>query len=163
MKVVVQRVISATVTVAGELVGETINRSNGQTHGLLVLLGVARGDTDRDSSFLATKIAQIRIFEDEQNKMNKSVLDVEGSVLVVSQFTLLADWQRGRRPSFTKAAPPKEAEALYLHFVEELKKLGLAVETGQFGASMGVSSTNYGPVTLILDSKESESLGEELD
>jgi D-aminoacyl-tRNA deacylase len=154
MKAVVQRVLSATVTVAGELVGETINQSTGKSHGLLVFLGVALGDSQDDSSYLAKKIAHLRIFEDHDHKMNQSVLEVEGSVLVVSQFTLLADWQKGRRPSFTKAAPTTAAEALYLNFVEELKKHGLAVQTGQFGASMNVSLTNYGPVTFILDSKE---------
>ncbi len=157
MKAVVQRVISATVTVAGELVGETLKAETGKTHGLLVLLGVALGDSEKDSVFLAKKIAHLRIFEDQQQKMNKSVIDVEGSVLVVSQFTLLADWQSGRRPSFTKAAAAKEAEELYLNFVKELRKEGVPVQTGQFGASMNVSLTNYGPVTFVLDSKEVES------
>ncbi len=156
MKAVVQRVSSATVTVAGELVGETLNRNTGQTHGLLVLLGVALGDNDKDSIFLAKKIAHLRIFEDHEQKMNRSVIDVEGTILVVSQFTLLADWQKGRRPSFTKAAPPKEAEELYVNFVNELEKQGLTVETGQFGSSMSVTLTNHGPVTFILDSKEGE-------
>lgn len=156
MKALVQRVSAATVTVAGELVGQTSNPQNGKTHGLLIFLGVALGDTEKDSSFLAKKIAALRIFEDHGQKMNKSVLDVQGSVLVISQFTLLADWQKGRRPSFTKAAPGKEAEELYLHFTEELRKQGLPVETGQFGASMNVNLTNYGPVTLILDSREPE-------
>ena len=156
MKAVVQRVLSATVTVAGELVGETLNPNTNQTHGLLILLGIALGDSKEDGSFLAKKIAHLRIFEDHGNKMNKSVLDVEGSILVVSQFTLLADWQKGRRPSFTKAAGPKEAEELYQHFTQELRNQGLYVETGQFGASMSVNLTNYGPVTLIFDSKEVE-------
>ena len=154
MKAVVQRVLSSTVTVGGEMVGDILNPKTGKTHGLLIFLGVAIGDSKKDSSFLASKIAHLRIFEDAERKMNKAVLDVEGSALVVSQFTLLADWKSGRRPSFTKAAPPKEAEELYLHFAEELRRQGLAVETGQFGASMNVSLTNYGPVTLILDSKE---------
>jgi len=154
MKAVIQRVLSATVTVAGELVGETLNPESQKTHGLLILLGVALGDTEEDSKFLAKKIALMRIFEDENRKMNKSVIDVAGSILVVSQFTLLADWQKGRRPSFTKAAPPREAEELYRHFANELTILGLPVQTGQFGASMSVCLTNYGPVTLILDSKE---------
>ncbi len=156
MKAVVQRVLSATVTVAGELVGETLNQNTGKTHGLLIFLGVALGDSEEDSNFLAKKITHLRIFEDHDHGMNKSVLEVEGSILVVSQFTLLSDWQKGRRPSFTKAAPPKQAEELYLNFVKELRKHGLSVETGQFGASMSVSLTNYGPVTLILDSKEGE-------
>jgi D-tyrosyl-tRNA(Tyr) deacylase len=154
MKAVVQRVLSSTVTVGGEMVGGTLNPQTGNTHGLLIFLGVALGDTKKDSSYLANKVAHLRIFEDAERKMNKSVLDVEGSALVVSQFTLLADWQKGRRPGFSKAAPPKEAGELYLHFAEELRMQGLAVETGQFAASMNVSLTNYGPVTLILDSKE---------
>ena len=154
MKAVVQRVLSSTVTVGGEMVGGTLNPKTGKTHGLLIFLGVAIGDSQKDSFRLASKIAHLRIFEDAQRKMNKSVLDVEGSALVVSQFTLLADWKSGRRPSFTKAAPPKEAEELYSHFAEELRQQGLAVETGQFAASMNVSLTNYGPVTFTLDSKE---------
>ncbi len=156
MKAVVQRVLSATVTVGGELVGQTHNSSTGTTHGLLVLLGVAMGDSEKDSDYLAKKIAQLRIFEDEQGKMNKSVLDVNGSALVVSQFTLLADWQNGRRPGFANAAPPQEAEKLYQHFADQLRSQGLSVDTGQFGASMSVSLTNYGPVTMILDTRELE-------
>ena len=154
MKAVLQRVLSATVTVGGELVGRTHNPETGDTQGLLILIGIAAGDSRKDSSFLARKIAQLRIFEDEQGKMNKSVLDIGGSVLVVSQFTLLGNWQDGRRPSFTEAAPAKEAEELYLHFAEELREQGLSVETGQFGASMNVSLTNHGPVTFVLDSTE---------
>ena len=154
MKAVVQRVSSSTVTVGGDLVGSTLNPQTGRTHGLLIFLGVAIGDSKVESSYLANKIANLRIFEDEQSKMNKSVLDVGGSALVVSQFTLLADWQKGRRPGFSQAAPPKEAEELYLHFTKELEQQGVNVQTGQFGASMSVSLTNYGPVTLVLDSKE---------
>ncbi len=154
MKAIVQRVSSSTVTVGGDLIGTTLNPETGRSHGLLILLGVALGDSKKDSSYLAHKISQMRIFEDEQSKMNKSIMDVGGSALVVSQFTLLADWQKGRRPGFSKAAPPKEAEELYLHFVQELQKQGMAVQTGQFGASMNVSLTNYGPVTFILDSTE---------
>jgi len=154
MKAVLQRVLSATVTVGGELVGRTHNPKSGDTHGLLILLGVALGDGQKDSSFLAQKVANMRIFEDQQGKMNKSVLDVDGSALVVSQFTLLGNWQDGRRPSFTKAAPAKEAEVLYLHFADQLAEQGLSVETGQFGACMNVSLTNHGPVTFVLDSAE---------
>jgi D-tyrosyl-tRNA(Tyr) deacylase len=154
MKAVVQRVLSATVTVGGALVGRTNNPKTGESHGLLILIGIAADDNEKDSAYLASKIAQLRIFEDEQGKMNLSVLDISGSVLVVSQFTLLADWRNGRRPGFSAAAPPKEAEQLYLHFANELRKQGLAVETGQFGASMNVSLTNHGPVTLVLDSRE---------
>ncbi len=156
MKAVVQRVLSATVTVGGELIGGTLNPKTGNTHGLLIFLGVAIGDSKQDNSYLANKIAHLRIFEDDERKMNKSVRDVGGSVLVVSQFTLLADWKKGRRPGFSKAAPTQEAEELYLHFAEELRKQGLTVETGQFGASMNVSLTNHGPVTLILDSREAD-------
>lgn len=154
MKAVVQRVLSATVTVGGELVGKTHNSSTGTTHGLLILIGVAMGDNEKDSAYLAKKIAQMRIFEDDQGKMNKSVLDVKGSALVVSQFTLMADWQNGRRPGFTGAAPPQEAEKLYQLFADQLREHGLTVETGQFGASMNVSLTNYGPVTMVIDSRE---------
>ncbi len=154
MKAVIQRVLSATVTVGGELVGRTHDPKSGDTHGLLILVGVAVGDSQKDSTFLAKKIAQLRIFEDDQGKMNKSIIDVNGSALVVSQFTLLGNWQDGRRPSFTKAAPAKEAEEIYLHFADELRKQGLPVETGQFGACMNVSLTNHGPVTFVLDSAE---------
>jgi D-aminoacyl-tRNA deacylase len=154
MKAVVQRVLSATVTVGGELVGRTHNPQTGDTHGLLILIGIAAGDSPKDGSFLAKKIAQMRIFEDEQGKMNKSVSDVGGAVLVVSQFTLLANCQDGRRPSFTGAAPAKEAEKLYLHFADELREQKVPVETGQFGACMNISLTNHGPVTFVLDSAE---------
>ena len=154
MKAVVQRVLSATVTVGGELVGRTHNSKTGDTHGLLILVGVANGDKEKDSLYLANKIANLRIFEDEEGKMNKSVLDVEGSALVISQFTLLANWRDGRRPGFSDAAPAKAAEQLYLHFTEQLRGEGLTVDTGQFGASMNVALTNHGPVTLILDSRD---------
>lgn len=154
MKAVVQRVLSATVTVGGELVGRTHNPKTGETRGLLILIGIASGDSEKDSVYLARKIAQLRIFEDNQRKMNKSVLDAGGCALVVSQFTLLADWKDGRRPSFSEAAPTIEAEKLYLHFADELRKQGLTVETGQFGACMNVSLTNHGPVTFVLDSRE---------
>ena len=142
MKAVVQRVLSATVTVAGELVGETINPGTGKSHGLLVLLGVALGDSKEDSAYLAKKIAHLRIFEDHDHKMNQSVLEVEGSVLVVSQFTLLADWRKGRRPSFLAAAEPAIGERLYLHFASELKKKNVPVEMGIFGADMKVELIN---------------------
>lgn len=121
--------------------------------GLVVLLGVEQNDSEKDSSYLAQKTAEIRIFADEEGKMNKSVSDFSGTVLVISQFTLLADWRKGRRPGFTKAAPPSEGERLYEHFVGELRRLGLRVETGKFGAHMEVALMNDGPVTLILENQ----------
>jgi D-tyrosyl-tRNA(Tyr) deacylase len=122
--------------------------------GLLVLLGVARGDGVKDAGYLANKVSDLRIFEDEQGKMNLSAKEVNGSVLVVSQFTLLADCRKGRRPSFDGAADPASAEPLYGFFVEELGRLGLEVQTGTFGAMMDVSLTNTGPVTILLDSRK---------
>ena len=121
--------------------------------GLLVLLGVARGDGERQAEWLADKIAGLRIFEDEAGKMNLSVEDVGGSVLVVSQFTLLGDCRKGRRPSFTEAAPPEDADRLYQTFVERARAGGLQVETGVFQAHMGVHLVNDGPVTLALDTE----------
>jgi len=119
--------------------------------GLLVLLGVAQGDGERQAEWLADKIAGLRIFEDEAGKMNLSVQDVGGSALVVSQFTLLGDCRKGRRPSFSDAAPPEEADRLYQKFVERARGAGLRVETGVFQAHMGVHLVNDGPVTLVLD------------
>lgn len=144
MRAVVQRVSSARVEVAGKIAGSV-------GKGLLVLLGVAQGDTDRQAEWLAEKIAGLRIFEDEAGKMNLSLLDVGGAALVVSQFTLLADCRRGRRPSFTDAAPPEEADRLYQVFVAKLRSAGLPVETGVFQAHMDVHLVNDGPVTLVLD------------
>lgn len=140
-----QRVSQARVTVAGEGAGEI-------GPGLLVLLGVARGDDEGAARFLADKIAGLRIFEDEAGKMNRSVLDVGGAVLVVSQFTLLGDCRKGRRPSFVQAADPDLAIPLYESFIHHLKRGSLTVETGVFGAMMDVSLVNQGPVTLILES-----------
>jgi len=144
VRAVVQRVSSARVEVAGKIAGSV-------GKGLLVLLGVAQGDTDRQAEWLAEKIAGLRIFEDEAGKMNLSLLDVGGAALVVSQFTLLADCRRGRRPSFTDAAPPEEADRLYQVFVAKLRSAGLPVETGVFQAHMDVHLVNDGPVTLVLD------------
>ena len=121
--------------------------------GFLVLLGVARGDGEGEAVWLADKVGGLRVFEDEAGKMNLSLQDTGGSVLVVSQFTLLADCRRGRRPSFTEAAPPEEAERLYGRFVERLREVGLKVETGVFQAHMAVSLVNDGPVTLWLDTE----------
>ena len=147
MKVVLQRVKRASVTVDGHIVGK-INE------GLLILQGVGQDDEERDASSLATKLSQLRIFRDEAGKMNRSLLDVGGSALVVSQFTLLGDCRKGRRPSFNRAARPEQAIPLYEFFCQTLKDLGLTVETGRFGAMMDVELVNDGPVTILLDSKE---------
>ena len=144
MRAVVQRVSAARVEVEGEVVG-AIDK------GLVVLLGVADGDGEREAVWLADKIAGLRIFEDDTGKMNRAVQDVGGSVLVVSQFTLLGDCRKGRRPSFTEAAPPEEADRLYQKFVERVRESGLRVETGVFQAHMDVKLVNDGPVTLIVD------------
>jgi D-tyrosyl-tRNA(Tyr) deacylase len=146
VRAVVQRVSSASVEVDGKTVA-SIGR------GLLVLLGVAEGDGERQAEWLADKIAGLRIFEDEAGKMNLSVQDVGGSALVVSQFTLLGDCRKGRRPSFSDAAPPEEAYRLYQKFVERARAGGLRVETGVFQAHMGVHLVNDGPVTLVLDTE----------
>ncbi|PLX85470.1 MAG: D-tyrosyl-tRNA(Tyr) deacylase [Desulfuromonas sp.] len=147
MRAVLQRVSSAAVLVDGKTVG-AINR------GILVLLGVEAGDTDKDLGFLAEKTAQLRIFEDDGGKMNLSVEDIGGSVLVVSQFTLLADCRKGRRPGFSRAAAPEAADAFYERFVETLRGRGLRVETGVFQAQMEVRLNNDGPVTMLLDSRK---------
>ncbi|NIA11528.1 MAG: D-tyrosyl-tRNA(Tyr) deacylase [Nitrospiraceae bacterium] len=147
MRSVVQRVSEASVTVGGEVVG-AIGK------GLLVLLGVSRGDTEEDAKLLASKIAVLRIFSDDRGKFNLSLLDVEGSALVVSQFTLHANVRKGRRPSFNNAAPPEVAEPLVNRFVELLEQEGVHVETGRFGATMQVRLCNDGPVTLILDTED---------
>ena len=147
MRAVIQRVSEAKVTVAQELVSEI-------GPGFLVLLGVADDDTDPDAAYLAEKIANLRVFEDDEGKLNRSILDTGGAVLVVSQFTLLGDCRKGRRPSFSHAAPPDLAERLYLRFVELVRALGLTVATGRFQAMMDVHLVNQGPVTLLLDSKK---------
>lgn len=148
MRAVVQRVSAASVTVEGRKVG-TIGP------GLLVLLGVARGDTEKEGEYLAEKLAGLRIFEDEEEKMNRSVAQIGGSILLVSQFTLYGDVRHGRRPSFTQAAPPEEANRLYEDLAQKLRDKGLTVETGQFQAHMEVSLVNNGPVTILLDSGKS--------
>jgi D-tyrosyl-tRNA(Tyr) deacylase len=147
MRAVLQRVSRAAVVIEGETVG-AIER------GLLVLLGVAPTDTPTDAQWLADKTAGLRIFNDEAGKMNLSVADVGGAVLVVSQFTLYGDSRKGRRPSFIGAAPPEVAVPLYEAFVHALRALGLPTATGQFGAMMQVELINDGPVTLILDTTE---------
>jgi D-tyrosyl-tRNA(Tyr) deacylase len=140
----VQRVSSAEVRVGGDVRGRI-----GQ--GLCVLLGVARGDGEEAAARLAGKIARLRVFEDEDGRFDRSLLDVGGAALVVSQFTLLADTAKGNRPSFTDAASPEEAEPLYLRVAEELRTLGVPVATGVFGARMDVELVNAGPVTIVLD------------
>ncbi|AER66353.1 D-tyrosyl-tRNA(Tyr) deacylase [Thermovirga lienii DSM 17291] len=147
MRAVVQRVDWARVVVENDTVG-AIDK------GLLVLLGVTGDDSDRDVSWMAEKIVNLRIFEDENGKMNLSLRDVGGKALVVSQFTLYGDCRKGRRPSFVKAAEPAMAERLYESFMDAVKDLGVAVERGKFGAHMKVELCNDGPVTLIVDSKE---------
>lgn len=148
MKAVIQRVKNSNVVIEGEKVS-SVNQ------GLLILLGVCQGDTEADADKLVKKIPVLRIFEDENEKMNLSCLDIDGEILVVSQFTLCADCSHGRRPSFTASAPPDEANRLYELFVEKLKESGVKkVCTGQFGADMKVSLLNDGPVTIILDSKD---------
>lgn len=148
MKAVIQRVTHASVKVDGETVG-----SCGQ--GFLILLGVMAGDDDKEADKLVNKTVNLRIFEDENGKMNLSSLDIGGEMLVVSQFTLCADCTHGRRPSFTPSAPPDEANRLYEYFVHRLKENGIShVETGVFGADMKVELLNDGPVTIILDSSE---------
>lgn len=142
----VQRVARAVVRVESQVVGEV-------GHGLLVLLGVAGGDSEADARWTADKLAQLRVFEDEAGKMNRSVEDVAGGILLVSQFTLLGDTRKGNRPSFVAAAPPGEANALYETVAALLRARGLPVAQGVFRAHMEVESVNDGPVTLLLDSR----------
>lgn len=146
MRAVIQRVIRSSVVVEGRTVGEI-------DAGLLVLLGVARDDTTKDADYLVDKIVNLRIFNDEQGKMNLSLAGIGGAMLVVSQFTLYADARRGRRPSYTEAAEPDLANSLYEYFVERVKSTGLRVQTGVFQAAMAVSLVNDGPVTILLESK----------
>lgn len=148
MKAVIQRVAYSSVVIDGAEVGKT-------DKGFMILLGVEQGDTKADADKLIKKIPVLRIFEDKNGKMNLSCLDIDGEILVVSQFTLCADCSHGRRPSFINSAPPDIANELYLYFVDELRKSGVKkVDTGEFGADMKVSLLNDGPVTIILDSKD---------
>jgi D-aminoacyl-tRNA deacylase len=148
VKAVIQRVSSARVEIEGEPVG-AIDR------GLVVLLGVAKGDEDADALWMADKVVSLRIFEDDDGKMNRSVLEVGGSLLAVSQFTLLGDSRKGRRPSFVDAAPPDVAKKLYERFVDHAREIGVVCETGRFQAHMAVHLVNDGPVTILLDRQES--------
>lgn len=146
MRVVLQRSKVAKVVVNEEIIGQIES-------GLVLLVGVTHDDTAEDAAYLAEKIVHLRIFEDENGKMNQSLLDVGGSILSVSQFTLYGDCRKGRRPNFMNASRPEEANILYEQFNDELRKRGVHTETGQFGAMMDVTLTNDGPVTLILESK----------
>ncbi len=145
MRAVVQRVTRAGVVVDNQEIAAI-------DAGLLVLLGVENGDDEKAATYLANKVADLRIFEDSSGKMNLSVLDRCGKMLVVSQFTLLADCRKGRRPGFSAAAPPEQAEPLCLYFIEELRRRGLDVQSGKFRADMAVELVNDGPVTILLDS-----------
>ncbi len=147
MRAVVQRVTRAEVRIEGRITGQI-------KQGFVVLLGVATGDTEADAAHLVDRILGMRIFADDADKMNLSIAQVDGALLVVSQFTLLANTNSGRRPSFTKAAPPEEARHLYEHFLSLARIRGVKVETGEFGATMEVDLVNDGPVTIILDSRE---------
>lgn len=147
MRAVVQRVIESDVTVDGAVTGAI-------KKGLMVLLGVAEGDTEKDAEYIAGKVAGLRIFEDDEEKMNLSVKDVGGQILAVSQFTLMGDVRKGKRPSFTKAAKPEEADRLYRTFIGMLQQQELHVEEGIFQADMLVRIYNDGPVTILLDSQK---------
>ena len=146
MKAVIQRVKKASVAVDGNIVGEC-------AEGLMILLGVAKGDTEVDAQLLATKICNLRIFTDENDKMNLSVKNIDGEVLVISQFTLMANYKHGNRPDFFDSAPPAEANRLYEYFVSLMKKEVKHVGCGVFGAHMEVSLINNGPVTIVMDSE----------
>lgn len=147
MRALVQRVSKASVSIEGGTVASI-------EQGLVVLIGVGKGDSEQDAQYLADKIANLRIFSDEADKFNLSALDTQGEILVVSQFTLLADTRKGRRPSFTDAAPPEEAEPLIDKFVQFLQAAGLKVQTGRFRQNMLVEIHNSGPVTIFMDSEE---------
>lgn len=144
MKVVVQRALNASVHVDNQLCGHI-------DKGFVLLVGVGLADTIKEADYLAKKIAQLRVFEDEDGKMNKDIQSVNGAILSISQFTLYADTKKGNRPSFVQAAPPQQAEELYHYFNDALRQYGLRVETGVFGGDMKVSFTNDGPVTIIYD------------
>jgi len=147
VKALLQRVTGASVSIGGEVVGR-IGR------GLVILVGVASGDSEKDVNYLAQKVVNLRVFPDDAGRLNLSALDIEGELLVVSQFTLLADTRKGRRPSFAEAAPSAQAEELFERFVERIGATGLKVETGRFQQYMQVEIHNDGPVTILLDSRE---------
>ncbi len=147
MKALLQRVTEASVTVEGQVIGKI-------GHGLVILLGVAADDSEKDADYLVDKITNLRIFSDDESKFNLSAVNVKAEMLVISQFTLLADTQKGRRPSFTHAAPPDKAIPLYEYFTGRLKEAGFTVATGSFGAHMHVSLNNDGPVTIYIDSRD---------
>jgi len=147
MIAVIQRCSQGKVTVSDKVVGEIL-------HGLVILLGVQKNDTEKDANFLVNKISDLRIFSDENDKMNLSIKDVNGSALVISQFTLCGDTKKGRRPSFIKAATPDDGNQLYEYFMSEMKKGGVPIESGEFGAMMDVELVNNGPVTFVLNSKD---------
>ncbi len=147
MRAIVQRVTRASVKVNGEFTGQI-------EEGLLVLLGVAHEDAESDADYLAAKIAGLRIYEDEKGKINRSVADIGGAILAVSQFTLFGDVRKGKRPSFDAAARPERARQLYEYFVAQVRALGLRCETGRFQEMMEVELVNHGPVTILLDSKK---------
>ena len=144
MRAVIQRIKESSVKTKDQIIGRT-------GFGLLVLLGVAKGDSLSDADYLVNKIANLRIFEDENGKMNRSLIDTGGEMMVVSQFTLLADCRKGRRPSFVNAAGPELAADLYNHFVKQARNLGISVATGRFRAMMEISLINEGPVTIIIE------------
>lgn len=147
MRGVVQRVKCANVMVDNNIIGE-IN------HGILLFLGVEDNDEEKDLEYMCDKVPNLRIFEDEECKMNKSLIDVEGSLLVISQFTLLGDARKGRRPSFSEAARPEKAIPMYESFIEKMKNININTQAGEFGADMKVELINDGPVTILLDSKK---------
>jgi D-tyrosyl-tRNA(Tyr) deacylase len=147
MIAVIQRCSRGKVSVSEKVVGEIDN-------GLVILLGVQKGDTEKDADFLVNKISGLRIFSDESDKMNLSIKDVDGSALVISQFTLCGDLKKGRRPSFVNAAPPEDGNRLYEYFMAELNQSGVQVQSGEFGARMNVELVNDGPVTFVLNSKD---------
>ncbi|MBP6459789.1 MAG: D-tyrosyl-tRNA(Tyr) deacylase [Crocinitomicaceae bacterium] len=149
MRVVIQRVTEAAVSINEEISGK-INK------GLLILVGIGQDDHTEDIQWLTQKITNLRIFSDYDGKMNLSILDIKGEILLVSQFTLYASTKKGNRPSFIQSAPPTIAIPLYEQFIQSLKETGIAIQTGQFGADMKISLTNDGPVTIIIDSKNKE-------
>ena len=146
MKALLQRVTGASVSISGKIVGQIGT-------GLVIFVGVASGDTEKDAQYLIQKTVNMRVFPHEKSEFILSALDIQGELLVISQFTLLADTRKGRRPSFTEAAPPSHAEELFNYFVEQARKTGLKIETGQFQQYMQVEIHNNGPVTILLDSR----------